>query len=506
MSAKKDNICLSEDEIWDEILQTCVKWITCSDNEYFDNGKCLCLDGFKFEFGVCVIDHGCSRNETWNECSSPCEEVCGTEKSDSCIELCKPTCECNDGFIRYPDGNCVKVSECKLCPGDNIWDDDYRLCRKECSDNEAYNGKQCECADGFIEFNGICITEIKCGKFEFFNGCGSKCEPVCGQNQSGICTTVCGEPTCDCIDGYIRHPDGHCIPESECIVCGGDHEYLDDDNLECKCESGFDRDHQSGQCREVPRCSENEILNEWTCICRDGYINDNDICVVKCGRHEELTDGKCVCIEGYFLNRFGFCQQLPEDETCPEKEEWNGCSSPCEPVCGIAIPDNCPEVCLSKCDCIKGYIRSKEGICVKQEECITDIPECGLHEELFNDNSGCVCEDGYFRNDFGVCQIISTEPEKCKGVNEIINHHGECKCKKGYKRNKYGICCLVCHSCCDSCDSSGVTNNISNINFAPQNHNDQNFININTEIEQEVDMNVDFDLDALFDDLFDDLF
>ena len=503
----KNNACF-EDEIWDDLTQACVKWITCGSNEYFDDGKCLCFDGFIREFGVCVVDHGCTRNETWNECASPCEEVCGNENPEFCAEVCNPTCECNDGYVRHPDGNCVKVNECKLCPGDKIWDELYRFCRKECQENEVYDGAKCVCDDGYTEFGGICIKELKCGKFEYFNGCGSKCEPVCGQKDFPICSTVCGEPTCDCIDGYIRDIDGSCIPEENCITCD-DNEYLDDNSGKCMCLPGYRRDEDSGRCRALPSCSENEELFDWTCVCKDGYIRDNDRCIIKCGRHEEVENGKCQCIEGYYLNRFGFCQKLPEDEKCHENEEWNECASPCEITCGIASPEFCPEICISKCVCKKGYFRSIDGMCIKDVECKPGNPECGPNEELFEDNEKnlqmCKCIDDYFRNDFGVCQLIPEKPAKCPHVNEE-RHEGECKCKKGYKRNKYGVCCIACNSCCDTCNNAPHKNNIANINFAPQNHNDQNFININTEVENDVDMNLDFNIDAVFNDIFDGLF
>ena len=49
-----------------------------------------------------------------------------------------------------------------------------------------------------------------------------------------------------------------------------------------------------------------------------------------------------------------------------------------------------------------------------------------------------------------------------------------------------------CYDCnpCNDCD--GNENNILNVNFAPINTNQQNWININTEIETDVNVNVSF--------------
>ena len=50
--------------------------------------------------------------------------------------------------------------------------------------------------------------------------------------------------------------------------------------------------------------------------------------------------------------------------------------------------------------------------------------------------------------------------------------------------------CNPCYDCnpCNDCD--GETNNVANINFAPINTNQQNWVNVNTEVENEVKVNV----------------
>ena len=82
--------------------------------------------------------------------------------------------------------------------------------------------------------------------------------------------------------------------------------------------------------------------------------------------------------------------------------------------------------------------------------------------------------------------------------NHQSHHHPQCR-----QRAQVKLCsslgsianvisahppCYDCNNPCNDCD--GNENNILNVNFAPINTNQQNWININTEIETDVNVNV----------------
>uniref|UniRef100_A0A5S6QQY0 TIL domain-containing protein n=1 Tax=Trichuris muris TaxID=70415 RepID=A0A5S6QQY0_TRIMR len=63
------------------------------------------------------------------------------------------------------------------------------------------------------------IQEKQCGENEEFTRCGSACPDTCDdvlhpeKNRECIYVCVIG---CQCKSGFVRGPDGKCIPESDC--------------------------------------------------------------------------------------------------------------------------------------------------------------------------------------------------------------------------------------------------------------------------------------------------
>lgn len=65
---------------------------------------------------------------------------------------------------------------------------------------------------------GECYTppqDNKCGAFETFKDCSSRCEPSCA-NKTPICILLCGPPKCQCNVGFFRDANGRCVTENEC--------------------------------------------------------------------------------------------------------------------------------------------------------------------------------------------------------------------------------------------------------------------------------------------------
>uniref|UniRef100_A0AC35F6D9 TIL domain-containing protein n=1 Tax=Panagrolaimus sp. PS1159 TaxID=55785 RepID=A0AC35F6D9_9BILA len=58
----------------------------------------------------------CSENEDFVECSSKsrnhCEPSCENPNPQYCTLMCADGCDCKEGFVRSPQGKCIKLSEC----------------------------------------------------------------------------------------------------------------------------------------------------------------------------------------------------------------------------------------------------------------------------------------------------------------------------------------------------------------------------------------------------------
>ena len=50
---------------------------------------------------------------------------------------------------------------------------------------------------------------------EFFNECGSSCEPTCENQQVVSCSMSC-HSKCVCNQDYIRNQNGVCVPKDQC--------------------------------------------------------------------------------------------------------------------------------------------------------------------------------------------------------------------------------------------------------------------------------------------------
>ncbi|GMS95128.1 hypothetical protein PENTCL1PPCAC_17303 [Pristionchus entomophagus] len=82
--------------------------------------RCQCANGFyRNQQGVCVFSEqcefipSCGPNETFNQCSTPCEPQCGQPVALACPAICGPSkCQCKQGFWRHSTGSCVQNNQC----------------------------------------------------------------------------------------------------------------------------------------------------------------------------------------------------------------------------------------------------------------------------------------------------------------------------------------------------------------------------------------------------------
>ncbi|KAH7714514.1 hypothetical protein AAVH_18112 [Aphelenchoides avenae] len=123
----------------------------------------------------------CGVNEFFDPCTG-CEGDCTNLGLIACAAICisPGRCSCIGGYVRSPNGDCVKPEE---CPGSS----------------------------------GISTASTslppKCPEFEYVNSCGG-CDGTC-REPSPPCPEICGPAECRCIEGYVRR-GGRCIPLEKC--------------------------------------------------------------------------------------------------------------------------------------------------------------------------------------------------------------------------------------------------------------------------------------------------
>ncbi|TKR89869.1 hypothetical protein L596_013909 [Steinernema carpocapsae] len=79
--------------------------------------RCQCKNGFvRNSQGKCVARNSCpkcGKNQVWRQCSG-CEGSC-KNPFPICTADCKPPrCQCQLGFVRDKNGECVAVESCPL--------------------------------------------------------------------------------------------------------------------------------------------------------------------------------------------------------------------------------------------------------------------------------------------------------------------------------------------------------------------------------------------------------
>ncbi|CAG5091378.1 Oidioi.mRNA.OKI2018_I69.PAR.g13019.t1.cds [Oikopleura dioica] len=378
---------------------------------------------------------------------------------------------------------------------------------------------------------GIAIGESEpaCLPNSSYNECGTACPSVCGIPDADFCIEVC-VPGCFCDRGFILdEKDGVCISEDDCNTNGT--VTIPPLPEECPGDQVFQT-----SCCSTQGCSEDfpvlchSILPGGTCprmcVCPDDKLWDdkNQICVEESECPKECPPGlemkKACCSQQTCDNDPVLCLDLPpggecpemctcpdqsqtydkesqtcvsRDEcpkTCGENEDWNDCGTACPPVCGEPAPAFCIEMCISGCECEKGFIRDgKGGNCIPEDSCPAESEQSCPNNEHFVDcveecgpqcsfprpvcdqrppgvpcDGGCTCDDGFLRDEAGNCQSEDKCPSEICPENEVWSPcdrtcedtcenpdfskvcrpiacgKAMCTCAYGYARNEGGLC------------------------------------------------------------------
>ncbi|KRX21784.1 Serine/threonine-protein phosphatase 5, partial [Trichinella nelsoni] len=367
-----------------------------------------------------------------------------------------------------------------LCPLNEIWNSCGSSCEETCE--SIVSGKDtpctlqcvpgCFCVEGFVrDSRGRCIpmslcpnkVNSSCPENEVFQECGSACPETCDTVSSGFerpCTGNC-IAGCFCKNGYVRGYDGKCIPPEDCgkpnnDKCGSNEVFMKcgsacpatcdsirSENIipctkecvsGCFCKSGYVR-ASTGECLAPEACGDffvcgpNEIYKQCGTACPATCEEPNPSCSLICA-------SGCFCLDGLVRTRDGKCVKLEECPAsdkmeCNNDEEFDECGTACPLTCDTIkkdMPQTCTKQCVAGCFCRGDLVRDPGGRCVARDMC-EDLGVCGLNEQFAECGSSCPPTcRSLYRNSSRPC------PLKCvRG----------CFCKEGFVRSDNGKCILA---------------------------------------------------------------
>ncbi|KAJ0177893.1 hypothetical protein K1T71_006766 [Dendrolimus kikuchii] len=432
--------CNDDNAIYTKCMPACTP--TCKNpfpvcTDQCNGDGCSCDSGYVLHEGRCILFRECPGA---NECSTnqsyvPCAVGCPTNYCPindlrvypQCLPPypCPPGCVCKENYlISNNDDRCILASDCPPveCTRENEeWDSCPSACLAEyCSDLDQNHEvsecssdicrPRCVCKKGFYRNeNDECVPAYKChtrckDENATYTKCMSACTPTC-KNPMPICIDQCKGPGCSCNSGYVLH-EGRCILLEECPVtepeCG-----LNEEFSPCKincppqtCESKYASYYCPQQ--DPDKC-------EPGCNCKPGYLRN--------------ADGICILSE-----------ECPGQ--CGTNEVWSSCVITCPPQSCDSIYTSylCaqiePKSCEPGCNCMDGYLRNSDGVCIPSEQCPGTSVKCKRKNEVWNScPSPCLaeyCSDFYKTHDVSECDSNTCEPR--------------CVCKKNMYRNKNNEC------------------------------------------------------------------
>ncbi|GFR00049.1 zonadhesin, partial [Trichonephila clavata] len=497
---------------------------------------CFCKEGLVLrEDGMCVppeecpepvapIDP-CREYEDYYECSPSCKNTCENfNNPEARCECGPPGCFCKQGLVLRADGRCVQPQECPKPPAPKVTcraDEDYYECSPSCKNTcENFNnpGAKCQCGPPgcfcrrglVLRADGRCVRPQECPKpsapkvvcrhDEEYYECNPRCRNTCENFNNPEQKCQCGAPGCFCRQGLVLRADGRCVRPEECrkpstpkAVCREDEDYYECNpscrntcenmyNQELKCECGppgcFCREglvlRADGRCVQPQECPKPPARRQPPPRCPKNaiYIECGSPCPPTCEDLEpEPCEEKCVqacyCKPGYVKRKDGICVKIetclprrrpelpPPPPKCPKNAIFIECGSPCPPTCENRYP-TCEEKCTTACYCKPGYLKSKQGKCVRADQCEPPpvIERCGVDEEYYQCTPSCknTCEN--FRNPTALCQC---GPPGCfckKGL--VMRADGKCvrpnQCPVQCGRDEqYYTCTPSCKNTCENC-------------------------------------------------------
>jgi hypothetical protein len=385
-----------------------------------DNGSCVCISGYLNVSGTCY--QICSANAVIMNGACGCiPGFSYNSTQNKCIE----NQGCTNGFV-LSNGVCVCAFpkgiiglECLACPSNSYVDlngkctcqSGYNLVGKVCQaqpvvncsiSGQSYNGVSCECAAGWVVFQGKCNDCTTSRSLE----CGLRCPE--GQvvdpnlvrcsycNASG--EVIGSDGRCGCVSTYRPTSTG-------CVLCQANSQYSVSQQ-KCACNSGFSAS-SAGECIQ---CPSNSALDPATakCLCSlAGQFLINGSCQ-SCPQNTQFnsTTASCVCSQGYVRNSQGQCQQ------CSASSSLSTAGTEC--VCNAGFYGNgfsC-QACAASCRTCSGPSANQcltcnsgspsSGVCQascpssQYKDANNQCQSCTAHCTTCTSTSTCsACENGF---------------------------------------------------------------------------------------------------------------
>ncbi|CAH1644195.1 unnamed protein product [Spodoptera littoralis] len=478
------------------------------------NGEpaCICDYGYvRNKKGTCIPKKSCpscggDRNAE-SGCGINCGRHCSNYKAKHviCPRICKfNACDCKKEYV-YDDNTdeCVKPEQCTPTCGEN---EEYSACvnggcdARNCSQlgkpvpcvNIIEGGciKGCICVEGYLRAdNGTCVKKeecpVQCGENEMPNDCpDALCTPqYCSQlgfpidcpALSGNASDTCpGEPGCICIDNYVRDDTGKCVPIDSCPSCGGD------PNAKSGCGVNCGRLCSNYKKKNV-FCPLYCKLNG--CDCKEDFVFDSNVglcvrpnnCTPTCGANEvykqcankECKRTKCSQIDEPTSEDHDDQPPNDSDSSSSDSSDTNSSSSESSDTSSDSSDSSSeepsetdessesepqPDECVGACVCQEGYLKDDDGVCVPEDQC---PKKCSKPHEIYvKCQRTCPPQ---------TCESL-TRAYVCPNPPEGEDHCTPgCQCEEGYYRNAIGECiseedCLKCtnpyeYFTCGTCDN-----------------------------------------------------
>ncbi|CAB3403060.1 unnamed protein product [Caenorhabditis bovis] len=336
---------------------TCSAQADCRDLE--EGYTCECKDGY--------VDRSPNMaSQPGRVCSAP--EVCPSNHDCSSAAVCEPLggmryqCTCIQGYVdQSPSGQkgrvCVRNNACR--------DPTLNTCSRNAICYDEPRGYRCECKRGFID------------RSPDSNQRGRVCEPIppptppprhpCQDPERNDChpagtcrATGAQSYTCECLAGYAdKSPDPRNKPGRLCVL------------TEPVC-----LDPTQNDCHAAAICSEVDGPEKYTCMCRDGYIDESPDPLRRPGRLCREKVNECLDRSLNDCHSLATCQDLPNGYTCR---------------CPITTKDQSPDP------------RKPGRLCVQRiNECANpSLNSCSAFADCIDKENGyeCRCRQGYHDDD-----------------------------------------------------------------------------------------------------------